>query len=454
MSTVHDRALQGARWPILGVVLGTMVPAGPVAAQETRADSLEVRVRRLETLVDSLVVELRRQRGAEAGQAEGARPEADELAVLRAAAAEAAEEAAAPPADTAGEAGSRTRNLNVLNPEISVSGDIVGGFLSPSAEDDRGTALPREFEFSFQAALDPFTRTKIFLSREEELEVAGLEEVIAGGGVANGAEEEEGRGSGLDLEEGYLYWVGLPGAIGVKAGRFRQELGLYNRWHTHALLEVERPLPIGAFMGDDGLIQTGASLTLPSFQIGPSTQTLTFETTLADNKLFEGGTDFSHLGRFQGFVDVSPSAYLQVGANGVYGHNDDMDLDATLFGVDVAFRWAPPAQARYRELTLKGEWYWADRDIGTESFSGNGGYAQASYRWDQRWITGFRADWLDHFGDDPTAFQLVPSVTWWQSEWVRLRLQYNYLKRAGLDADHTLLFQTVWAVGPHKHETY
>jgi hypothetical protein len=422
----------------------------PAAAQETRADSLEARVNRLETIVDSLLVELQRQRTADAPE-----PEEDELAALRAAA-EAAVEAAPPPtADTAGEAASRTRNLNALNPEISVSGDIVGGFLSPSGEDNRGTALPREFEFSFQSALDPYTRTRIYLSREEELEIAGLEHVLEGAGGGNGEGEDEGaHDTGLDLEEGYLYWVGLPGAIGIKAGRMRQELGLYNRWHTHALLEVERPLPIGAFLGDDGLIQTGASVILPSFQVGPTTQTLTFETALADNKLFQGGTDFSYLGRFQSFVDLSPSTYLQVGANGVYGQNDDLDLDATLFAVDVAFRWAPPARSRYRELTLKGEWYWADRDVGTESFSGDGGYAQASYRWDQRWITGFRADWLDHFGDDPTAFQLVPSVTWWQSEWVRLRLQYNYLKRAGLDADHTLLFQTVWAVGPHKHETY
>jgi hypothetical protein len=434
------------------VVPATTAPA-PLSAQETRADSLEARVRRLEALVDSLLVELRRP-GAETPPAEIPQAEEDELAALRAAAAAAAE--AAPPAvaDTTGEAGSRTRNLNVLNPEISVSGDIVGGFLSPSGEDDRGTALPREFEFSFQSALDPYTRTKIFLSREEELEIAGLEEVLVPSGAGEDDGGEEAHAPGLDLEEGYLYWVGLPGSIGVKAGRMRQELGLYNRWHTHALFEVERPLPIGAFLGDDGLIQTGASLTFPSFQVGPSTQTLTFETALADNKLFEGGTDFSYVGRFQSFLDLSPSAYLQIGGNGVYGQNDDLDLDATLFGIDVAFRWAPPARSRYRELTLKGEWYWADRDVGGESFSGDGGYAQASYRWDQRWITGLRADWLDHFGDDPTVFQLVPSVTWWQSEWVRLRLQYNYLKRAGLDADHTLLFQTVWAVGPHKHETY
>jgi len=37
---------------------------------------------------------------------------------------------------------------------------------------------------------------------------------------------------------------------------------------------------------------------------------------------------------------------------------------------------------------------------------------------------------------------------------VFLRLQYNYLKPDDGKANHTLLLQTVWAVGPHKHETY
>ncbi|MGH7539442.1 MAG: hypothetical protein ACRELC_00415, partial [Gemmatimonadota bacterium] len=307
--------------------------------------------------------------------------------------------------------------------------------------------------------------TKIFLAREDELEIAGLEEALErvepadGEGPAEGAEppaeqEEEGHGASVALEEGYAQWVGLPGHLGLKVGRFRHELGLYNRWHTHALLEVDRPLPTVAFLGDDGLIQTGASATLPSFRAGPATQTVTIEAAAADNALFDGGTDLSYVGRFQSFWDVSPSTYVQLGVNGVYGENDDLDVDARLLGVDVAFRWAPPSASLYRELTLKGEWYWADRHLGPGEQSGNGGYAQASVRWDRRWITGLRADYLDGYGSGPTAVQLVPSVTWWQSEWVRLRLQYHWLKRSGLDADHTLLLQTVWAVGPHRHETY
>lgn len=438
-------------WVLAAIV--AIVPPPSLLAQEareeTRADSLEARVRRLEALVDSLLAELRR-----AGPPEAEAEPTDELAALREAARAAAAEGA-PAVDSAPPAESRTRDLSVLNPEISVTGDVVGSFTAPDAGENATRAIPREFEFSFQAALDPYTRTKIFLSKEEELEIAGLEAAIGGDEEGEeGEDEEEGHGEGIELEEGYAQWVGLPGNLGLKVGKFRHEIGLYNRWHTHALLEADRPLPTVAFLGDDGLIQTGVSLALPSFQTGPATQTVTLETARADNPLFDGGTDLSYLGRLQSFWDLSPSTYLQVGVNGIYGQNDEVDLEATLVGLDVAFRWAPPAAALYRELTLKGEWYWADRDLGLEEVSGRGGYAQASYRWDRRWITGLRADYLDGFGDGPTAFQLVPSVTWWQSEWVRLRLQYHFLKRSGLDPDHTLLFQTVWAIGPHKHETY
>ena len=85
---------------------------------------------------------------------------------------------------------------------------------------------------------------------------------------------------------------------------------------------------------------------------------------------------------------------------------------------------------------------------------GRGGWAQANYRFGRRWITGFRGDYLEGRGRDPDVYQLFPSLSWWQSEWVRLRLQYNYLKAANAGGNHTVLLQFVWAVGPHRHESY
>ena len=426
---------------LIGMTAPALAPAQQPQVDSLRAvtDSLRLRIVELEARLDSLLAALARGEGVER-QAREAR---DELAALRAAAQAAAGEART---DTAEAEAGRTRNLNILNPEISVTGDIVGNWVSPAEGEDEVSATPREFEFSFQSALDPYTRTKVFVTHEQDFEIAGFPE----------EEGEEGHGEGVvEIEEGYLYWVGLPARLGLKLGKFRQEIGLYNRWHTHALFEVERPLATQIFLGEDGLLQTGASLTLPTLALGSSTQTITLELTRGDNEaLFEGGSEISYLANAQSFWDLSASTYLQFGATGVYGENDGAALISRLLGLDFSLRWRPPGRGLYRDFTLKGEWYFAGKDLGPERLRGDGGYLQAAYRLNRRWVLGARTDYLDPFEDGPEILQLVPSVTWWQSEWVRLRLQYNLLVPDGGDANHTVLLQTVWAVGPHKHETY
>jgi len=435
---------------LAAAVLFAMVTLpGSLRAQEPeRPDSVLIQLRRLQRRLDSLertIAELRAAR-------KDTTSATDALAALRAAARRAAG-ANQPQAKGGDQAQSRTRNLQRLNPEISVTGDVVGDVFSPDGETARFTAVPREFEFSFQAALDPYTHTKVFGSKESDFPIAGFEApgaLPAPGDTAIAADEEP---STFKIEEGYMYWVGLPGGLGLKVGKFRQELGLYNRWHTHALFEISRPLATMALLGEEGLIQTGASLTLPPVTVGRATQTLVLEVTHADNEvLFGGNGDASYLGRFQNFWDLGSNSYVQFGATGLYGRHDGMN--SRLLDLDFALRWIPGGNVLYHDFQLKGQWYIARRDRVGPTDEGSGGYVQASYKATQRWILGTRVDYVDGYGTDPTLVQVVPSLTWWQSEWVRLRLQYNYLKPNGLGANHTVLMQFVWAIGPHKHETY
>ncbi len=380
-------------------------------------------------------------RGGPAGQE-------DEIEALRAAAQVAIEEEApaAGQEETEEPQGSRTRSLRFLNPEISVTGDVVGSIAVPSGGEATATAVPREFEFGFRGVLDPYARTAIFLSREEDVQIAGL------------TPEEEGEEEGtplIGLEEGYVDWIAMPAGMSLKLGVFRQELGLYNRWHDHALYEVNRPLPITNFVGEDGLVQTGFSLALPLLQAGSLTQSTWLEVAAGSNEaLFDGSGQPSFLGRTQSFFDLGPASYLQVGVDGVVGRNSDLELNSSLFSVDVSYRWTPPARALYRDLQLKAEWYFARKNEQDLIRHGNGGYAQIHYKFARQWEAGFRADYLDPYDPSPDVWQLVPTISWWQSEWVRLRLQGNIVQQVGGSTDFTLLFQTVWALGPHKHETY
>jgi hypothetical protein len=423
---------------LVALSLSGIEPA-TLSAQQAKVDSLEARIRVLEARLDSILTVLARGELPEPA-AEAA---ATELEALRAALQAAAAEQPAP--DTSGEQRSRIRNLNVLNPELSATGDVIGTYTAPAAGRNRFSAVPREFELGLQAVLDPYSYTKVFVSFHDEVAIAGYP----------AEEDAEDEGGHVHIEEGYFYYIGLP--IGLKIGKFRQEIGLYNRWHTHALFEIDRPLPTVAFLGDDGLIQTGLSFTLPVVTTGSGTHTGTLEITRSQNEaLFGAAKEISFLGNIRSFWDLGASAYVEFGVSGVYGENHDAadPYDASLLALDFSFRWRPPRQAMYKDFNLKAEYYFARREFVGSELTGDGGSVQANYRLNRRWIAGFRADYLDDYGAGGEYYQLVPSLTWWQTEWVFFRLQYNYLKPRDGDGNHTVLFQTIWSVGPHRHETY
>ena len=58
---------------------------------------------------------------------------------------------------------------------------------------------------------------------------------------------------------------------------------------------------------------------------------------------------------------------------------------------------------------------------------------------------------------DPNSYTngIVPYLTWWQSEYVRLRGEYGYLENdLSGQSENRFTLELTWAAGPHKHETY
>ncbi len=229
--------------------------AGQAAAQErTSVDSLRLRVDSLMRALDSLRIAMSLM------QVNGARPAAvrvdtaDPLAAIRAAAAAAAAGGGAADTTATPTAGNtqfvgRQRNMSMLNPEISVTGDIFGfvAFDEQSASDN---FVPREFELSFVSNLDPYSRARIFVAHS-----------TPGGEVLPfSLNETSGDAGDVEVEEGYAEYVNLPGGLSVALGKFRQRFGKFNRWHAHALPTQQLPLPYIAFFGFEGLSQAGTSV--------------------------------------------------------------------------------------------------------------------------------------------------------------------------------------------------
>lgn len=433
-----------------GILLGALLwspAAEPVSAQETpreeATDSLRRELDLLRAQLDSLraVVERLQAEGREeeAAEAEGALERLREAA--RAAAGQ-ADTTAAEPEER--EFVGRQRSLQALNPEISLNADVFGQVNAGDADAENFVA--REFELSFQAALDPFSRAKVFLTHH----VPGTELEAFEGGEEHGHEE-----GGVTVEEGYMEWVNLPAGFSVKLGKFFQQFGQINRWHAHALPFQTRSLPHLVFIGEESLAQTGVSVHwLLPVHVG-GTYEATVEMTRSSNELLFGESSGpSYLGHMNGFWQLTRTVDLDLGVSALVGDHVDeataTELETRLFGVEGALTWRPPESARYRGVTVRGGAMLHDGAL-EEAV---GAWGAAEVRLGQQWLVGARYDWVENpENPDETAWLFSPTLTWWQSEWVRLRAEYDHLDGPG-ETVRKFLIQVTFAMGPHKHETY
>jgi hypothetical protein len=296
--------------------------------------------------------------------------------------------------------------------------------------------VAREIEVGLQSALDPFSTAKITVAFED--------------GEA-------------EVEEGYVYFTSLPGHLRLDVGKFRQQVGELNRWHTHALPEDEYPLVIRRFAGDEGLAAPGVSVYWPlPFSGTAGAYELTVQGTAGGNEvLFAGGNRASVSAQLAGFWQLSRSTFAQLSASAAYGTNPDTSLTTTLGVAAARFTWRPPSEAQSRELTLRGELWSLKRtfDLGIPDASPGtrlGGYVDASWKLNRRWTASIRSDYVESPDAGPLAHEwaLTPTLTFWQSEFVYLRGIYERARDVSRAASNRLTLQVVFAMGPHKHEIF
>jgi hypothetical protein len=341
------------------------------------------------------------------------------------------------------------RSLQAINPEISLVGDMYGQFIANErsfTEDLRSGAYFRVLGLHVQSNLDPFSFTKAAL----ELTPAGFE-----------------------LGEAYMTWTKIFPGIGLTAGKFRQQFGVLNRWHVHALDQFEFPLALTTILGEEGLNQTGISFdwTMPS--LISDANTLTLQITNGQNERLFSGDMFSipaGLLHLKNYWDLSTETYLELGLTGMLGQNNQRGYDeegnliledsrlTALGGLDLTVLWEPLNQARYHSFIWRTELYYANKELMNDRINAFGGYSYVEYKFDLQWQVGARFDYTQPFetnNNSKYTWQIVPYITWWQSNWVRMRLQYNYLNGTEIPtAQNTIRLQIVFAAGPHKHDRY
>jgi hypothetical protein len=366
-------------------------------------------------------------------------------------------------------AGGRQRSLQALNPELSVLGDVSLDW--SESPDIQNRFVLRGFEIAFQAALDPYTRFKGFLAAHQEPPLLHHEHAMEEEEGGHGHEEE----ITVAVEEIYMEWLALPLNTRLRVGKFRQQFGTLNRWHPHALPSTDLPFALRNIFGHEGLVGLGLGFDWQLPRLWASTNGLRVEIVNADNPLAFAGSEFddpAFLLRHTGFFDISPSSYFELGLNGMIGPNAQTQRsDTTLLGFDINYIWEPVQRARYRGLELRAEYIHSRYETDTDTVVSDSFYSYLSYKLSRRWTVGFRYDDaelpfpdIELYHDQPFEEglgeqALSPYLSFWQSEFVRLRLQYQHAWRDfewewGPEKDNRVFVQITFAAGPHKHEEY
>ncbi len=140
--------------------------------------------------------------------------------------------------------------------------------------------------------------------------------------------------------------------------------------------------------------------------------------------------------------------------------------------VDGRYIWGPTGNNREKELILQAEYFHRDEDgtyddfdVGTGPISydedQSGWYAQGVYKFHPQWRIGARyselnagdvpagliGSALDDENHDPNSLSLM--ADWSNSEFSRLRLQYNQERLSDKNRDHQIILQYIMSMGAH-----
>lgn len=295
-------------------------------------------------------------------------------------------------------------NLGQLfNPDVMVTGDFVSHYANRKSVADRSRVSLRESEFGFSAAVDPYAKAAFIFSKPD--------------------------GENLDLEEGYLTLLSLPYGLQAKVGKMRSPFGKLNVIHGHDLPQTDRPDAYVNFFGDEGLVESGVSLSkiLPT----PWFSSLDVQVANGDNPNFFGHGRMDKpllVGHWKNFFDLPRNQSLEVGLSGATAPNIQSPGNqfARVGGLDLTYRWLPPSQLHaliWQTELLAGER--KSPALGTPWVFG--GYSFLEYKLSNRWHAGVRLDYTQY----PTianaqTIALAPYVDFWESEFGRWRAELKH----------------------------
>lgn len=390
----------------------------------------------------------------------------------------------------------------------STANDIEGGTQLGGHDPNQRGFTVQNVELTFTGAVDPYFRAQanVILQLDSggesflELEEAFAETTSLPWNLQAKAGQFFSEFGRLNTQHPHVWaFVDQP----LVNGRFFGPDGLRN---PGARLSWLVPTPFFAELSlgvQDSQGETAASFRSGGHGHGEETEDgLPFGFRHADNNRgVKGLGDMLFTPRFTASFDLTDSQTLLLGASGAFGPNSsgtDGDTCTQIYGVDVFWKWKPTnahggfpfvswqTEAMLRRYQL-GAFDWDENGntavddgevvdpatdlpalLTAETVTDWGLYTQWLYGFRKGWVAGLRLDYVaghsadyerrgltlagEELGRDPLRarrWRVSPNLTWYPSEFSKLRLQYNYDDRDGFGVDHSVWFQFEFLLGAH-----
>ena len=185
----------------------------------------------------------------------------------------------------------------------------------------------------------------------------------------------------------------------------------------------------------------------------------------------KGFGDMLYAPRYAASFNLTDEQTVVLGGSGAFGPNaSGQSTDTQIYGADLFYKWKPRTQSKgFPFVTWQTEGMY--RRYEAAAFAGDvnhpalpaetlkdwGLYSQVSYGFHKGWVASLRGDYVTGrkaaFSPDPdrdTRWRISPALTYYPSEFSKIRLQYNYDDRDNVGMDHSVWIQFEFLLGAHS----
>lgn len=344
-----------------------------------------------------------------------------------------------------------------FNPDIAVVSDFLGSYSSNRSNNALNRFDVREIELDLRAAVHPKADAVAILAFARDVENPPFPDAD---------EPPEGPESSVEVEEAYLFLhdFGIPN-LTAKIGRYHVRFGRQNVLHLHDLPTSDPPLVNQAFLAPESLSDAGLSL---SYVIPPKWIGGQYVEVIGEVLAGEGGGSESPT--LRGDLSVDSPAFnthilwnhdlvsnwnLELGGTWLTGHaSDDNSQNVNLYGADATLIHTDPSGRFFNQLfqaeAIYGDTY--DED-GVKQHSW-GMYLLGQQQLSRDWFAGLRFDYTQNpNATDEETYAINPYLSFYWSEFLRFRLQYQY-KGGDVPEENNVFLQATWIFGAHPPHPY